>query len=229
VDNELLSRRHLTLTPLDGGRIRVSNHYQVALTRSNGAPIPPNDHLDLAPPFDLQLPGRTIRVLPADQHGIISLSARIPAPNSSDARSLDPDSVGQLQPEQMRPLIEGMDRALIVLQNAVGAADFRERASQALVQIVGLDTGRVLLRDCDRWNVVAAHGIQGDISGWQPSRHIVNQLLTTRKTVWQRPQQPTDAEPASLRPLDTVVAAPLLDCHDQVIGILYGERHRDRL
>ena len=76
----------------------------------------------------------------------------------------------------MRTLLEGVPRALGVLQSAVGAADFLDRASQALVQIVGLDTGRVLLHKGDAWQTVAIHGTANP-PAWNPSRHIIDKLL----------------------------------------------------
>ena len=45
-----------------------------------------------------------------------------------------------------------------------------------------------------------------------------------RSAVWQKPQRATEPDSASLQLLDTVVAAPLLDRNDRIIGALYGER-----
>jgi hypothetical protein len=45
-----------------------------------------------------------------------------------------------------------------VLQSIVGSADFLERAAEARVQIVVLDSGRVLLLEGERWNVAASSG-----------------------------------------------------------------------
>jgi len=91
------------------------------------------------------------------------------------------------------------------------------------VRIVGLDTGRVLLRQTDGWQVAARHGAAHD-PAWAPSRHVLDRLLRTRSAVWQEASRASDPTSASLRLLDTVVAAPLLDRNDQVVGVLYGER-----
>jgi len=80
---------------------------------------------------------------------------------------------------------------------AVGTADFLDRASQALVQTVGLDTGRVLLRGGDSWEIAAAHGTP-DRAAWRPSRYVLERLLRTRSAVWQKPRRPTEADSASL-------------------------------
>jgi adenylate cyclase len=230
-DKDNISRRHLTLTPLPGNRVRVSNHSQAPLdvADSAGSAIAPAESTELTPPFNLILPGRTISVLHADssdQYGIHSLDEPTRGPDFRSDLSLSSRSLALLQPAQMRLLLEGVPRALGVLQSAVGTTEFLERASQALVQIVGLDTGRVLLRKDDTWDTTSIHGTTY-APGWNPSRHVIDRLLRTRSTVWQKPQQASDPDSASLRLLDTVVAAPLLDRHDQVIGVLYGERRKD--
>src|SRR5205807_8163092 len=96
----------------------------------------------------------------------------------------------------------------------------------ALVQTIGLDTGRVLLRKEDAWEVAAVHGT-ADRADWRPSRHVLERLLQTRSAVWQKPHGIGEPDSASLVLLDTVVAAPLLDRHDEIIGVLYGERRKD--
>jgi adenylate cyclase len=228
-DKENISRRHLTLTPLPDGRVRVSNHSQADLDSAEAGKITAGAAVDLEPPFTLEMPSRSIRVEhgdSADEHGVHSLDQRTHGPGTPDDLSLSARSLALLQPAQMRALLEGVPRALGVLHSAVGAADFLERASQALVQIVGLDTGRVLLRQADAWEVTAAQG-GASATGWRPSRHVVERLLATRSTVWQHPRTSGEPDSASLALLDAVVAAPLLDRHDQVIGILYGERRKD--
>jgi adenylate cyclase len=227
-DKDNISRRHLTLAPLPNGRVGISNHSQMPLDLDE-ATVAPGGTIERVPPFTLSLPGRLIRVLPADsgdRHGIHSLEEPTRGPRFANDLSLNSRSLAMLQPAQMRLLLEGMPRALGVLQSAVGSTDFLEKASQALVQIVGLDTGRVLLRKGDDWEVA---GVQGTatVPDWRPSQYVLDHLLATRSAVWQKPQQASASDSASLQQLATVVAAPLLDRHEQVIGVLYGERRKD--
>lgn len=228
-DKDDVSRRHLTLTPLPDGRVRVSNHSQAPLDCGDRDPLQPRADADLQPPFTLTLAGRTLSVQPADSgdlHGVHSLDEPTRGPASDSDLSLSSRSLALLQPEQMRLLLEGVPRALGVLQSAVGANDFLDRASHALVHVVGLDTSRVLLRKGDAWEATAVQGTAPD-RHWSPSRHVMDRLLQTRTTVWQNPQRATQSDSASLQLLDAVVAAPLLDRHNQVIGVLYGERRKD--
>src|SRR5207247_831909 len=85
---------------------------------------------------------------------------------------------------------------------------------------------RVLLRRGDAWDVAAAHAAARD-DAWRPSRHVLERLLQARAAVWQTPRPSGEPDSDSLRLLGAVVAAPLLDRHEQVIGALYGERRRD--
>jgi adenylate cyclase len=233
-DKDNLARRHLTLTPLSAGLVRITNHSHAPLLADDSTippavPGSPEPSLDLSPPFTVVLPGRNICVLPtdsSDRHGIHSLDEPTRGPCPACDLSLSSRSIALLQPAQMRTLLEGVPRALGVLQSAVGTDEFLLRASQAIVQIVGLDTGRVLLRKDDNWETGAVHGT-ADPPNWKPSRHVLERLLAARSTVWQKPRQVSEPDSASLRLLDTVVAAPLLNRDNQVIGVLYGERRKD--
>jgi adenylate cyclase len=225
-----ISRRHLTLEPLLSGHVRVSNHSQAPLVcpERDGGPIPPAASAELATPFSLSLPSRTISVHRAgsdDHPGLYSLDERTRGPGGVGDLSINSHNLAQLQPSQMRVLLDGVPRALGVLQSAVGAADFLDRASQALVQIVRLDTGRVLLRKGDEWTTAASAGPA--VPDWKPSRHVLERLTRTRSAVWQQPQRAAEPDSASLVLLGAVVAAPLLDRNEQVIGVLYGERNLD--
>src|SRR5947207_15289109 len=138
-DKDNISRHHLALTPQPDGRVRVANHSQVPLDRADldENAVAANASADFTPPFALALPGRTISVLPpgsSDPHGVHSLDEPTRGPASASDLSLSSRSLALLQPSQMRILLEGVPRALGVLQSAVGAADFLDRASQALVQ-----------------------------------------------------------------------------------------------
>ena len=58
-----------------------------------------------------------------------------------------------LSPPQLDELAGWLQTTVGVVQSTVGSAEFLERAAEALVQIVGLDSGRVLLLEGDHWNV----------------------------------------------------------------------------
>ena len=87
----------------------------------------------------------------------------------------------------------------------------------------------MLLLENDRCTVVAQHGIGAPSTPpWQPSKHVLTHVHAEKRTFWQRPQQASASDSASLADLHTVVAAPLLDGPGNVIGALYGEHRRPR-
>ena len=128
---------------------------------------------------------------------------------------------------QLREMIGWLQTTMGVLQATVGAADFLNKAAEALVQIVGLEIGRVLRLNGDEWTVDAAKGEApaGD-KPWRPSRRVLEEVRDKKKTFWQHGRRSGDADTPSLAPLQTVVAAPLLDAEGAVVGALYGERRR---
>ncbi len=126
----------------------------------------------------------------------------------------------------MKALASWLRAAMDVLQSAAGSADFFERAARAVVELVHLDSGRVLLLKQDEWQPHAMHSaprVVRDTAG-PASSHVLNRLRQEKRTFWevQSPSLPA----ASLREVDAVVAAPILDRNGTVIGALYGDRRQ---
>jgi adenylate cyclase len=227
------SRQHIRLDLLPSGAVRVANGSQIPLPVADppGRAIPPNTAAELTPPFYLSLPPRTLAVGPADsvdEYGVQGLSGQTVGPGNLAELSSRLRPPPALSPSQLDDLIGWLQTTMGVLQSAVGSVDFFEQAAEALVQIVGLDSGRVLLLEDDRWDVAADHGAAADGGrDWRPSRHMLDRVRGERRTFWQHPQ-PGATDSPSLRALQAVVAAPLLDSSGRVIGALYGERGRER-
>jgi adenylate cyclase len=221
-----VSRQHLLLQPLSTGAIQVNNRSKLPVPQADGGPaIPADDSAELTPPFNLSLEGRTIRVAPADsvdEHGVQGLAEQTLAPGSLEGLSRRLPPLAALGRLPLDDLVGWLQTTMGVLQSTVGSADFLERATAALVQIVGLDSGRVLLLDGNAWAIAAAHGRQE--ADWRPSRHVLDRVRQERRTFWQQPRHGRTAEAASLEGLHTVLAAPILDATGTVIGALYGER-----
>jgi adenylate cyclase len=227
-DKKNVGRRHLFLEPLPTGTVRVSNGSQVPVPRSDGPPIPAGASVELTPPFTLLLSGRSISIVDGDsfdEHGVRGLDDMTLGPASLAGLSRRAQSFPDLQPGQTDAVMGWLQATLGVLQSAVGSSDFLHRAAEALVQIVGLDSGRALLLDGEDWHVAARNGDGPEPPDWKPSRHVLNRVRAEKKTFWQRGGQP-DNDSASLAAVGGIVAAPLLDRHDTVIGALYGERFR---
>jgi adenylate cyclase len=231
-ERDNVSRHHALLEPLPSGRVRLTNRSKAPLpcTAVPGGTLAPAAAAELTPPFSLTLAGRTIAVGPpnsAEPGRLHSLDEQTVGPGRLSDLSRRLQSLSALAPAHAKEMLGWLQTVMGVLQATVGAADFLDKATQALVQIVGLELGRVLLLENDQWTVAAAHGEPPDGGRpWQPSRHVLAAVRDNKKTFWQAGRPTGEADTPSLTPLDTVVAAPILDPADAVIGALYGERRR---
>src|SRR5262249_29457857 len=156
------------------------NHSQRPLKRAHAEPIAPGAAVDLEPPFALQLPSRIIRVgspESTDAYGVQALGEPSYGLGTAGGVSMSPGLLAQLRPPQMSARLRGVPCIRNGLQSASGEADFFATAAKALPQLVGLDTGRVLLRKGDGWQTAAAHGVAADNPDWHPSRYVVERLL----------------------------------------------------
>jgi adenylate cyclase len=134
--------------------------------------------------------------------------------------------LGNLPPApDFEHLIRWLQGAVTVLHSASSSSDFFQQAARAVVDLVGLDSCGVMLLDQGQWKPEA---LATDLKArhetmWQPSRQVLQQVLTEKKTVWQVPRQSTLAG-ASLVGVKAIVAAPILGRKAEVIGVLYGDR-----
>jgi adenylate cyclase len=117
--------------------------------------------------------------------------------------------------------------ALSLLQSATSAMDFFPCAAQAVVDLAGMDSGRVLLLADSSWVEKARATARGSAtsadSDFEPSRRILDRVRAERKTFWELPQLNTMG---SVLGVHAVVAAPILDQRGNVIGVLYGDRRQ---
>jgi adenylate cyclase len=129
---------------------------------------------------------------------------------------------------EVATLLPWLQSAMDVLQSATTSDDFFVRAARALVDLVPLDSGIVLLREGVSWQVKAqyraAHGI--GTPNRAASHHLLERVFRDKRTFWETPDAAL-AGADSLRGVDAVVAAPLLDRDGAVIGALYGDRRHN--
>ncbi len=146
-------------------------------------------------------------------------------PSSSEGATLLPDSsaAGSIGAETMRPLMRSVGRVMDVLQTAMSSQDFFQRAAQAVVDLVGLDTGRILLLERTLWRpeatAVAAHLAPDD--ALPVSRSVLEMVRQHGQVFWE-----TGGVEAtnSISNLEAIVAAPILNEQREVIGAVYGDR-----
>ncbi|MFN0146345.1 MAG: adenylate/guanylate cyclase domain-containing protein [Dehalococcoidia bacterium] len=118
-------------------------------------------------------------------------------------------------------LARWFERLVLVQQAAATSTEFLEATARAVVDLVGLDRGLVLLLQEGQWRVGASFppGVQG---GREFSHTILQEVLRLKRTVFRNPG--SEDLSSSLIGIDTVVAAPVLDGRQDVIGVVYGIR-----
>jgi adenylate cyclase len=123
-------------------------------------------------------------------------------------------------------LIHWLQTVTAVLHSAGTSSDFFQRAAQAMVDLVGLDSGRVMLLRDGQWQEAAhsrGHQRKADDSQWRASARMLARMAEEKRTVWRTPSQLVSSG-ASLASIQWVVASPILDRAGNVLGALYGDR-----
>jgi adenylate cyclase len=228
--DEDISRQQVRLVPLEGSRIRVDNlSARNAIRFPGGPPLEARTHRELSLPVIMTLGRFTVLLedpFSNNNGGLQTLTEATVPPGRALSSGLTTNFAksdgAQLAPEV---LVRWIQTAMTVLHEAAGSAEFFTRAAEALVDLVGLDSGRVLLLNGDKLMVKAlqtAVGVAAE-ADWQPSRQVLNRVLSEKRTFWQVPLSNTDS---SLYDVRAVVASPILDRAGAPIGSLYGERRR---
>jgi len=228
LDEDTVSRKHVRLEPLPGGRLKLTNLSQkLPVLLGTGSEAAPGSAIELSIPAMLVVGRRTIRVQAIEPAPpLLALpEATLPPLAGTPVRKSGrlPSQLG-MEAEQ---LCRWLQAAMGVLQGAAGTREFFPRAARAMVDLVGLDSGRVLLVDGENWQVQAAEYAGGppSDSDWRPSRQVLARLSTDKRTFWIGPEATPDPT-HSLVGVDAIVAAPILDADGKVIGALYGDRRQ---
>lgn len=123
-------------------------------------------------------------------------------------------------------LAHWFETVITVQRAAAGSKEFYQETARAVVDLVGLDCGMVLLRrkgkdSEDYWEeIVRYSAAAGDEAEF--SRTVLNRIVVQRRTFYQAAEivQPT----GSLMGVEAVVASPIFDPNDEVVGAVYGMR-----
>ena len=96
-----------------------------------------------------------------------------------------------------------------------------------MIDLAGLDSGAILLRDPGTWKVVALKrrpGLLCPEDDWRASRQILDLIEKEKRTFFRSPEGSEFL--GSLRGVEAVVAAPILNSRGDVIATLYGDRYQ---
>lgn len=220
-ENDGFPRRAVLLDSPAGGRVRLGNPSKRPLLVQAPAPerVEPGGKVDRPLPANLVFPGGLVVRLTAGEE-LGQLGTRTIAPSATRSRLPE---LPALSGSQLDELVNWMQHTMGVFQSTLSSADFVPAAAEALVDILRLDSGRVFLRRGTEWEEAAR--FPKGVSVMPPSKTVIDRVTADKQTFWKVDQR-ARGEDASvvLRKLATVVAAPILDAADRVIGVLYGEK-----
>ena len=142
---------------------------------------------------------------------------------SSIGSDISPFGTGSAGTE-MLPLIRSVGQVMDVLQTAMSSADFFRRAAQAVVDLAGLDTGRILFLRDGQWQLQVMECAQQctQSAAFEVSDSMLEMVRTHRQVFWENGGDESAA--ASMEMLDAVVVAPNMTPSGEVIGAVYGDR-----
>jgi adenylate cyclase len=232
-DDRAVSRNHVQIEPQAGGGFRITNQSNNHLiVQVDGKPLATDQSRVVADNALLQLGNKTIRLrhIAPEEPALQGLAETTIPPGQSvlqagplSLRSLSTAPTGL----DLKDLLCWLQATMDVLQAAAGSTDFFDKAAQALVQLVDLDSGQVLLLHQGEWrsHALALYAPREGAAVPPFSRSILSRVRQEKRTFRGLPRSVlADAE--SVREIDAVVAAPILDSHGMVIGALYGDRCR---
>ena len=232
IDENTISRRHVRLEESGLDRIIVRNTSQNnSVNLEDGDLLRPGRHREVSLPAILRIGGMVVRVQRATSEQtnrvIRSLDEPTAAPNSEFSFAAlpalnNPATIGTLDAGRVFDWLRSM---IPILQSAACDPDFFHKAAQGVVEVVGLDMGRVLTREGDHWHTAAFYPTADAEyeTNNPPSRLVVNRVCEEKKVSWFDPSG-IEEDCSSLAGISSVVAAPVRARSGEVIAILYGER-----
>jgi signal transduction histidine kinase len=228
IHDPYVSKDHVRVEELDDGRVRVENLSQKQpIWLSASSSIAPGGAFEFDVPLRLTVGDSVIDIEPGisdtvrrEHLGTIALPQR---PRSGLSGSARLTNLGGAPAPEI--LAQWFETLFAVLRAPVGTREFYEQTAQALVDLIGMDRGLVLLRQGDAWQVMArAFQDEGGGSGGREfSQTILRHVVEERRTFFQSGAKALGGAD-SLVGVQTVVASPVFDADDTVIGVLYGSR-----
>ena len=225
IQDVFVSRDHLRVEEVAGGHVEVCNLSGLnPIVLADETMILPGRRRECDLPVRVKIGETWITIEPADYDPINrDVLATIAQP--ARARSLSDVNRNILQlgrSPNPETLAEWFETVIAVQRAAAGSPEFYLQTARALVSLVSLDRGLVLLRRGNMWEAVAREPNEGS-HGREFSQTILRYVVQERRTFYQASMSLlTMAE--SLAGVEAVVASPIFDSHDEVVGALYGSR-----
>lgn len=222
LEDPYISRDQLRIEELPEERIRLQNLSQrFPVKLASGTEIAPGTTSEQALPFRFTIGETVIQVeaiIPATVFDEPLQTVGRPYRPGDAATTLLPTTGETVDASRMARWFE----TLVSVQRAsASSGEFYRQTAQALVDLIGLDSGLVLLRQGDRWDIAARHEANADAEpGF--SRSVLDRVCREKRTFFSGGAE--GPATVSLRGVDAVVAAPVLADDEDVIGVVYGSR-----
>lgn len=225
-----ISRVHVVVEVLSSDRVRLTNQSRGFLHLEGVPRLEQGASREIDLPIEMLIGTRRVQLAQpmapraefAREDSSLHMARNLDLARSYAADASTRAEGGTLDNES---LVKWIQAILGVLQGAATTEEFLPRAARALVDLIRLDSGRVLGRRGERWEELAVQTAAPvrNPGEWQPSRAVVNQVLRDRTTCCLGTGSVPSAA-VSLAEVQAVVAAPILDAAGEVSGMLYGER-----
>ena len=220
------SRRQITLELINAKTLRLTNTSKKSWQLDVETMLEPNQVVEKSIPCSFALHTLLFKIhsdsqnIPVDE---VEIFHSITESVSGHATILEQSNkLANVTDAEFIDIVNWLQMTMQVLQGTIGSQDFIKEAAVALVDIVGLESGRVLLGAPGNLKVATAHPPEFlDIKNWEPNKNIVKRLSEFKKTIWHTGE--IKVGKTNLGAM-AVVAAPIMDSKGNFLGALYGER-----
>jgi signal transduction histidine kinase len=219
-----VSKDHARLQEMPGGAVHIENlSTKLPITLEGGAPIPPGGTCGVQLPIRLIL-GESLVEIDADSADTIPSalleSVRRPPRTSPTQAEGGLGRLGEAPP--IETIVGWFETIVAAVRAAAGTPEFYRQAAHTLIDLFGLDRSFVLFRQGEGWKVVAHASRSSTGHGRQFSHTVLRRVADERCTFFLNGLKVADSN--SLAGVQSVVAAPIFDDQECVIGVLYGSQ-----
>lgn len=223
VEDRYTSRDQMRVEELPSGDVRVTN-LGAPITVGDGSQIASGDARQLMAPTQLAFGYTTLQigVIPKLDDPFTNSLQTISRPAKLDSKTIIQSQLkGAAEAPNSETLAQWFETLLTVQKAAAGTDEFYHETARAVVELIGLERGMVLLRAGSEWNIVARQStVEKDSSKF--SRRVLDEVVRKRSTFYQSFSGAQNE--GSLQLVDAVVASPIFDHQDNVVGAVYGSR-----
>jgi adenylate cyclase len=223
VEDPYTSRDQMRIEELPDGGVQIQN-LGSPLTLPDGTQLNVGGAKRFTPPVRVVFGRSTLDIglIPNDDSDKVRSSLQtISKPIASDSRNIKPPAAPAGRVPSAEVLAQWFETLLTVQRAAAGSSAFYAETARAVVELVGLDRGLVIVRRDNLWEVIASHAAGGS-DNRQFSMRVLLQVQAERRTFFQSFDEAAVGQ--SLMGVEAVVASPIFDEQESVIGIVYGSR-----